>query len=156
MRSLLWILVTGALVVGGCGGDEPQAEADASPAASKEEPEPEETPDPKADIRERVSAWLEATAGRDGKELCAQLAPSERRHFDKRTGSCAKAFAATATPKAAAIAKESKAGLITVYEDGYATIEIDDVDSGRHMTLYAIEEDGDWWLARKKRTGLKG
>jgi hypothetical protein len=157
MRRLLWIPVLLMFATGGCGRDE----AEEAPAAEST-PTPTKTPDARAQAKEEIQEltfqWLKAASKEDAGALCDMLAPSEQRYFDKLAGSCEKAWAARGSAKKRAFARrtaeESRPGQIIVYEDGYATIEIHHSRDGNYLTLYAIEEKGEWGMARKKRTGL--
>jgi hypothetical protein len=156
MRRLLWIPVAAAVAVAGCGGD------DETTAQAKPEPTASATPDERAQakqqLRDLTFDWLKAAANEDAGALCGMLVPSERRYFDRLAGSCEEAWAPRGSAKKRAFARrtaeESRPAQIIVYEDGYATIEVHHSRDGNYLTLYAIEEKGEWGMARKKRTGL--
>ena len=159
MRRLLWIPVAAALALAGCGsdggGEVPAAETTPTPTATAT---PDERAQAKEELRDLTFDWLKAAAKADAGALCDMLAPSERRYFDRLAGSCEEAWAPRGTAKRRAFArrtaKESRPGQIIVYEDSYATIEVHHSRDGNYLTLYAIEEKGEWGMARKKRTGL--
>jgi hypothetical protein len=142
------------LALAGCGGEEdPPARADAEPTATATAT-PDEREQAKEEIRQLATDWLAAAAKADAKGQCELLIPAEQRYFDRLAGSCEKAY----TPRGSAedkrfareTARDSKPGTIIVYDKGYATIELEHSADGVYETIYAVEADGGWGIARKK------
>jgi hypothetical protein len=150
VRFAPWLLVA-LTVLAGCGGesDEPSsARTQATPTAT---PEPRATPEPTSqEIREVVNRYLAAYARQDWSGLCATLVPSQQRQFDRLAGSCERAFRTLRSEKRELV-RNSRAGEIRV-RGKRATIEVTELGWREpYMRLYAIEEDGAWGVARRKR-----
>jgi hypothetical protein len=148
MRSSLSVLFVGALLFAGCGGDEPKAEAakDTATAAPKETATPTATPaSDQVQVRAVVKRYFAAVADGDGAGACETLLKSEQTHFEKKFGSCAKAF-----EDVEGKSKGLRAGTVTIDGDG-AKIEAVEEDTGNAVKgpVYAVREDGKWWMARK-------
>lgn len=141
-------------MLAGCGGED----AEPTPAAAETTPEATATPDEreqaKEEIRQLVTDWLAAAAKGDAQGQCELLIPAEQRYFDKLAGSCEKAYTPRGSAKdkkfARETARDTKPGTIIVYDKGYATIELEHATDGVYETVYAVETDDGWGMARKK------
>jgi hypothetical protein len=157
VRSALWILMTGiGLGFAGCGEDaHPAATPTATPEPTKQA-DSRATPEPtEQQIRQVANAYLKALSRRDWTAVCATLAKSEQRYFDRLgDGKCERVFRASGRrmgKRDRARAGNSLASEIRIARE-QAVIEITEA-GGRdvYMRLYAIEEDGRWGIARSKK-----
>jgi hypothetical protein len=151
------LLVRVALVgvaLAGCGdnAESPQARTE---SATRSQPDPRSTPDPtELEIRQVANAYLKAFAREDWSGVCATLAASERRYFDRLAGSCERPFrqgGREAGKRGRRQLANSLASAIRIGPD-QAVIEITEAGWREpFMRLYAIEEYGRWGIARSKK-----
>jgi hypothetical protein len=146
------------LGLGGCGSSANDEPATASSPTATTTPRPVSTSDPRTqEIREAANEYLAASARGDWTTVCATLARSERRYFDRRAGACEAAFRANAERvgrRELRRLRNARAGEIRINDDT-AVIEVSELGWREVlMRLYATHEDGRWGIARsKKRRG---
>jgi hypothetical protein len=145
-----WLPAFLCIGLAACGGDDAEPSAARTPTATAEA---RATPEPTSqEIRQAANRYLAAFGRSDWAGVCATLVPSERRHFDRRAGSCERAFAATeATKRERRLLRNSRAGEIRIGPN-QAIIEITELGWREpFMRLYAIEERGAWGIARSRK-----
>jgi hypothetical protein len=106
------------------------------------------------EIREVANRYLAASARSDWTMVCATLARSERRHFDRLAGSCEAAFRANAEEvgrRQLRRLRNARAGEIRIDGDE-AVIEVNELGWREVlMRLYAVHGDGGWGIARSEQ-----
>ena len=140
------------LALAGCGGSDPGPEA-AKPTPSATADRSSGLDQDQVAIRRAVARYYDAYAKKDFEAVCATLVPSERRHFDRKGGRCARVFAQGAgrlKPRELKQLGELEADRIRI-EGDRATITLTNAYfSGRYGRLYALREDGEWGITRRK------
>jgi len=145
-----WVPAFLCIALAACGGDDAEPSAARTPTAT---PDARATPEPASqEIREIANRYLAAFARSDWAGVCATLVPSERRHFDRRAGSCERAFSFPKTPRRELqLLRNSRAGEIRIAPN-QAIIEVTELGWRKpYMRLYAIEERGAWGIARSRK-----
>jgi hypothetical protein len=136
-------------LVAGCGGSKPTKGKRVRRAAATHTATPTATAKPADDgqvtIRALVKSYFGALGSGDGAGACDTLAPSERKHFAQKFGSCAKAMEDTPGKT-----KGLRAGTVSIDGDA-AKIEVVEETTGNATAdaLYAIREAGEWDIARE-------
>jgi hypothetical protein len=155
VRGALCVLMAGiGVALGGC-GDEQDPAATATPEPTKQA-DSRATPEPREQqIREVANAYLKASSRADWTAVCATLARSERRYFERLgDGKCERVFRAGGRRMGKRDSERAVNLLASDIRIGreQAVIEITQA-GGRDvlMRLYAIEEDGRWGIARSKK-----
>jgi hypothetical protein len=157
VRGALCVVMAGiGVALAGCGDDEdPAATATPTPEPTKQ-PDSRATPEPtEQQIREVADAYLKALSRRDWSAVCATLARSEQRYFDRLgDGKCERVFRAGGRRMGKRDRERAANLLASDIRIGreQAVIEITEA-GGRdvYLRLYAIEEDGRWGIARSKK-----
>ncbi|MDA0180445.1 hypothetical protein OJ997_09085 [Solirubrobacter phytolaccae] len=142
-----------AVLVVGCGGEDPAPSAGAAPAAATASASATPTPSPtttatsdRVEIMQLATDYWKAVADDDSKAACELLTPSEQKHFERKFGSCPKAFNFTAAQRKGT--GDWRAGVVTLDGDRARISTVGDSGGEEGPDLLAVREDGKWGIVR--------